>query len=123
MATNLPNNKTIDSATITKDFFNSYYDDGISLSAADVDATIGFFQSRGFDISASNSIAATLLSQSKIEKVPVFQIIDTLKGLNELQLSRVVSEILNYDRLNISTLGYRTENTANNQFEIRNVRA
>ena len=90
---------------------------------ADIDATVGFFQSRGFDISASNSIAATLLSQSKIENVNVFQIIDTLKGLNDLQLSRVVSEILNYNRLNISTLGYKVDTAADNQFEIRNVRA
>jgi hypothetical protein len=60
MPTNLPNDKPIDSATVTKDFFNSYYNDGITLSASDVDATIGFFQSRGFDISAANSIAATI---------------------------------------------------------------
>jgi hypothetical protein len=122
MATNLPTNtKPTDSTTNTKDFFNSYYTAGISLSASDIDATFGFFQSRGFDISASNSIAATLLSQSKKENVNVFQILDTLKGLNELQLSRVVSEILNYNRLNISTLGYRVNNSENNQFEIRNV--
>jgi hypothetical protein len=122
MATNLPTNtKPTDSTTNTKDFFNSYYTAGISLSASDIDATVGFFQSRGFDISAANSISATLLSQSKKENVNVFQILDTLKGLNELQLSRVVSEILNYNRLNISTLGYRVDNTTNNQFEIRNV--
>lgn len=121
--TNLPPNTNKDSATSTKDFFNSYYNAGITLSAADIDATVGFFQSRGFDVSASNSISATLLSQSKIENVNVFQIIDTLKGLNDLQLSRVVSEILNYNRLNISTLGYKVDTAADNQFEIRNVRA
>jgi hypothetical protein len=123
MKTNLPTTTSNDSAAGTKDFFNSYYEAGITLSAADIDATVGFFQSRGFDISASNSISATLLSQSKIENVNVFQIIDTLKGLNDLQLSRVVSEILNYNRLNISTLGYKVDTAADNQFEIRNVRA
>ena len=122
MATNLPSNTTpTDSTTNTKEFFNSYYNTGISLSASDIDATVGFFESRGFDVSAANSIAATLLSQSKIENVNVFQIIDTLKGLNELQLSRVVSEILNYNRLNISILGYKTDNSASTQFESRNV--
>jgi hypothetical protein len=119
--TNLPVNTKSDSATNTKDFFNSYYDVGISLTATDVDATVGFFQSRGFDISAANSIAATLLSQSKIEQVNVFQIIDTLKGLNDSQLNRIVAEILNYNRLNISTLGYKVDTTANNQYEIRNL--
>jgi hypothetical protein len=122
--TNLPSNtKATDSATRTKDFFNSYYNEGITLSAADIDAAVGFFQSKGFDVSAANSIAATLLSQSKIENVNVFQILDTLRSLNELQLSRVVSEILNYNRLNISILGYKVDTTANNQFESRNVRA
>ena len=122
MATNLPPSmKPKDSTTNTKDFFNSYYTAGISLSASDIDATVGFFESRGFDVSAANSIAATLLSQSKIENVNVFQIIDTLKGLNELQLSRVVSEILNYNRVNISVLGYRKDNSANTIFESRNV--
>jgi hypothetical protein len=120
--TNLPpNTKATDSSTGTKDFFNSYYNAGISLSARDIDAAIGFFESRGFDITAANSIAATLLSQSKIENVNIFQILDTLKNLNDLQLTRVVSEILNYNRLNISTLGYKVDNSANNQFEIRNV--
>lgn len=122
--TNLPpNTKTTDSATGTKDFFNSYYNAGISLSAGDIDAAVGFFESRGFDITAANSIAATLLSQSKIENVSVFQILDTLKTLNELQISRVVSEILNYNRLNISVLGYKVDTSANNQFESRNVKS
>lgn len=122
--TNLPpNTNTNDSATGTKDFFNSYYNAGISLSAGDIDAAVGFFESRGFDITAANSIAATLLSQSKIENVNIFQILDTLKNLNELQVSRVVSEILNYNRLNISILGYKVDTSANNQFESRNVLA
>lgn len=120
--TNLPaTDKPKDSASTTKDFFNSYYDKGISLSSTDIDAVVGFFESRGFDISASNSIAATLLSQSKIENVNVFQLLDTLKGLNDLQLSRVVSEILNYNRLRISTLGYKIDTSTQNQYESRNV--
>jgi hypothetical protein len=121
MTTNLPPKINTDSATTTKDFFNSYYDAGISLSARDIDATVGFFKSRGFDVSAANSIAATLLSQSKIEQVDVFQLIDTLSGLNDLQLSRVVSEVLNYNRLRISTLGYKIDTTLQNEYERRNV--
>jgi len=119
--TNLPTDTTNDSAASTKDFFNSYYTEGISLSSNDIDAAIGFFQSRGFDISAASAVSATLLSQSKIEKVNIFKILDTLKGLNSLQLNRIVSEILNYNRLNISTLGYRVDTSENNQYETRNV--
>jgi len=119
--TNLPPDTNNDSAASTKDFFNSYYTEGISLSSNDIDAAIGFFQSRGFDISAASAVSATLLSQSKVEKVNIFKILDTLKGLNSLQLNRIVSEILNYNRLNISTLGYRLDTSTNNQYETRNV--
>ena len=121
MKTNLPPDTNNDSAASTKDFFNSYYTEGISLSSNDIDAAIGFFQSRGFDISAASAVSATLLAQSKVEKVNIFKILDTLKGLNSLQLNRIVSEILNYNRLNISTLGYRLDTSTNNQYETRNV--
>lgn len=119
--TNLPPNINNDSANVTKDFFNSYYTEGVSLSANEIDAAVGFFQSKGFDISAANSISATLLTQSKVEKVNIFEILDTLKGLNNLQLNRIVSEILNYNRLNISTLGYKVDTSSNNQYETRNI--
>ena len=121
--TNLPPDTKTDSATSAKDFFDSYYTDGISLSSNEIDSTVGFFQSKGFDISAATSVAATLLSQSKIEKVNIFKILDTLKGLNNVELTQVVKEILNYNRLNISTLGYRVDTSENNQYEIRNVLA
>ena len=121
LKTNLPTNTTTDSASATKEFFDSYYSEGISLSANDVDAVISFFETRGFDISAANSIAATLLSQAKIENVKIFQIIDTLKGLSVIQLNRVVSEILNYNRLNISILGYRSDTSSLNNYETRNL--
>ena len=121
LKTNLPPNTTTDSASATKDFFDSYYSEGISLSANDVDAVISFFETRGFDISAANSIAATLLSQAKIENVKIFQIIDTLKGLSAIQLNRIVSEILNYNRLNISILGYRSDTSSLNNYETRNL--
>lgn len=121
---NLPSDTIqTDSATATKTFFNSYYKQGISLSSNDIDSTVGFFTSRGFDKSAADIISATLLSQAKIENVNVNQLIDTLKGLNKLQLSKIVTEILNYNRLKISTLGYRVDNSNLNQYEIRNISA
>lgn len=121
MKTNLPPSTNNDSATTTKEFFNSYYSDGISLPANEINAAVSFFQSKGFDLSAANSISATLLSQSRIENVNVFQILDTMKTLNGVQLSRVVTEILNYNRLNISVLGYRTDTSTQNNYETRNV--
>jgi hypothetical protein len=119
---NLPNNNpTLDSSSSMKNFFNSYYQTGISLSAGEVDATIGFFLSKGFEQSAAETIGSTLLVQAKVESVSVQKLLDTLKGLNELQMSTVVTEILNYNRLKISTLGYKVDNSSINQYEIRNI--
>ena len=123
MQNNLPQTPVSDSDSTSKmkTFFDTYYQKGVSLSASDIDAAVGFFLSRGFEKTAAETIGATLLNQAKIEGVRVNQLIDTLKGLNELQMSRVVTEILNYNRLRISTLGYRVDNSNINQYELRNI--
>jgi len=61
-----------------------------------------------------------LLQQAKLDEVNVFQLLDTLKGLTELQLSAVVTEVLNYNRQKNSTLGFRVEDTSE-LLEKRNV--
>lgn len=122
MQNNLPpSTENKDSASASRTFFDTYYQQGISLSSSDVDAVIGFFSSRGFETTAAQSIGATLIKQAKVEKVNVGKLLDTLNGLNELQMSRVVTEILNYNRLRISTLGYRVDNSNLNQYELRNI--
>jgi hypothetical protein len=115
-----PNTAPQDSASDAKKFFNTYYEKNLSVSSNAIDATIGFFENRGFEITAAQSVAGVLLSQAKIENINVFQLLDTLKGLNEIQLSRVVTEILNYNRERISTLGYRVDNSATD-YEKRNI--
>jgi hypothetical protein len=120
---NLPVPQIQDSAESAKRFFNSYYEESISFPANTIDAAIGFFESRGFEKTAAVSVSSVLLAQSKAENVNVFQLLDTLKGLNELQLSRVVSEILNYNRVRISTLGYREDNPERREFDQRNTMA
>ena len=50
----------------------------------------------------------------------MFELLDTLKGLDTLQLSAVVTEVLNYNRSKVSTLGYRL-NTSTDKLETRNV--
>ena len=81
---------------------------------------IGFFKKRGFDDLASNSTSIVLLQQARLDEVNVFQLLDTLKGLTELQLSAVVTEVLNYNRQKNSTLGFRVEDTSE-LLEKRNV--
>jgi len=103
----LPTPPKEDSGAATKLFFDSYGKDPLQFNANEVDAAIGFFTSRGFDTDAASATAAMLLKQAKIDNVPVFKLLDTLKMLTGIQLSALVGEILNNNRGPNSTLGFR----------------
>jgi len=62
-----------------------------------------------------------LLSQAKLDEIPVFKLLDTLQGLKEAQLSNVVAEILNYNRDRTSSIGYSTLSTSTDKTERRNI--
>ena len=101
-------------------FYDNYFSKKLSFPTNQVDAVIAFFEKRGFDRAAAISVGTTLLQQAKVDDINVFKLLDTLKGLNELQLSAVVTEILNYNRSRTSTLGYkRTQNAE--KVEKRNI--
>ena len=116
---NIPTTNT-DSAQPVKTFFDKYFVEPISLPAGEIDAVIGFFEKRNFDKTAAVNVSTILLQQAKLDNVNVFQLLDTLKGLTDLQLSNIVAEILNVNRSKISTLGFKINNTQN-QFEKRNI--
>lgn len=117
---NLPQETNNDSAEKVKTFFNNYFDAPISFPAEQVDAVVGFFEKRGFDKLASASTAVILLTQAKLDNVNVFQLVDTLKGLTDVQLSAVVAEVLNYNRQKISSIGYRVAESTD-LIESRNI--
>ena len=116
-----PTEISIDSASGAKKFFNSYYEKNISFSADTLDATVDFFKKRGFEETAATTVSSVLLSQAKIEGTPIFKLLDTLKGFDEVQLSQVVQEVLNYRRIRISTLGTKVDNSKLFEYEKRNI--
>jgi len=120
MTNSLPNNTSQNSEKKVTEFFNSYFTEKLSFPSNEVDAVIGFFEKRGFEKSGAISTATVLLNQAKIDNVKVFELLDTLKGLDNIQLSSVVTEILNYNRLRSSTLGFKLTTTVNTA-EKRNV--
>lgn len=113
MPTNLPPREYSDSGQATKLFFDSYGQTPLEFNANEVGAAQAFFQQKGFDIDAAALTSAVLLKQAKIDNVNVFEILDTLKGLNNLQLSAIVAEIINNNRPATSTLGYRVVRVPN----------
>ena len=103
-----------------KNFFNQYFTEKLSFPSNDVDAVIGFFESRDFERTAAISVATALLEQAKIDDVKVFKLLDTLKGLDNVQLSVVVGEVLNFNRSKTSTLGFKRDSNVS-KLEQRNV--
>jgi altronate dehydratase len=119
----LPQNKPSNTSDKgVTNFFNNYFSKTLSFPSNQVDAVVTFFEKRGFDKSAAITVATTLLQQAKVDNVNVFKILDTMTGLNELQLSAVVTEILNYNRARVSTLGYKRTEGAD-KHEKRNIKA
>jgi len=116
----LPSEKFTDSNQFVKEFFDRYYTKSLEFPANEVDAVIAFFRKRGFEEESANSVATVLLQQAKIDGVKVFKLLDTLSGLQDVQLSGLVTEILNYSRTKTSTLGFRVEQTTN-YIEARNI--
>ena len=121
MATNLPTAETTDSSEEVKSFFDKYFRHQVTFPSNQIDAVIGFFLKRGFDLQSARSTGIVLLNQARLDNVSVFQLLDTLKTVNDAQLSSVVTEVLNAYRERTSTLGYKiltTEETT----ESRNIR-
>lgn len=108
MASNLPNEANTDSAAGTKLFFDTYGQEPKEFAATDVDAAIAFFTEKGFSEEAANSTAMAILLQAKDENLPVFQILDTLKGFSSLEISEVTARILNAARQSSSIIGFKS---------------
>ena len=103
---NLPQpNQNQDSAQSTLQIFDTYNQKPVSVDAATYDAMTGFFSSRGFGEDSAQSIAYVVLKQALIDKIKPFELISSLKGLDNLQLSNLVTELLNYNRYKSSSLG------------------
>jgi len=103
-----------------KQFFDKFFVTEVTFASNEIDAVVGFFQRRDFDIDSAKSIAIMLLNQARNEQINVFELLDTLKAVPAFQLTRVVTQILNAYREKTSLLGYRVK-VENNAFELRNI--
>ena len=122
MNSNLPQVTNTDSATRTKLFFDEYGQNPLEFLANEVEATFGFFQSKGFDKDAAQITGTIILKQAKLEGIPVFKLLDQLKALDGVKLTALVAEILNNNRPSSSALGIRS-GSAEDQLKTRNIAA
>ena len=93
--------KTIEKLTTTD------YETGYQFAAGDYDAAIGFFVKRGFARASAESTAYVILAQAKIDNVNPQEVLDKLGHATEIQLSEIITIILNANRYKSSRLGVR----------------
>jgi hypothetical protein len=120
MSTSLPTQEITDSGEEVKSFFDKYFRHQVTFPSNQIDAVVGFFLKRGFDIESARSTGIVLLNQARLDNVNVFQLIDTLKGLTDVQLAKVVAQVLNSYREQTSTLGYKVA-PLEDSYETRNI--
>jgi hypothetical protein len=112
--------QTTDSAEPTREFFNRYFTKSISFPGNQVDAVVGFFESRGFEKVSAASVATVLLEQAKVDGVNIFDVLEGLKSFDKIKLTALVTAILNANRSAVSKLGYVERNLAKT-VESRNI--
>lgn len=120
MSSNLPLSTVVGSTVEVKEFFDKYYTTKVSFPSNQIDAVIGFFTKHGFDKQSARSTGIVLLNQARIDSVNVFELLDSLSALTQVQLSQVVAQILNSYREKTSLLGYRIAQTTDT-YESRNI--
>jgi hypothetical protein len=102
---NIPQSKTESNSDLTVKVFDQYFQAPIDLNNNELIAMIGFFETRGFDKDSAESTALIILKQAKKDNYNPMQIMDTLTGLSNVEISGLVAEILNYNRFKTSSLG------------------
>ena len=106
---NIPNTKIPNSSDATLQAFDAYFIAPLELKVSTFDAIKSFFTGRGFDISAAESITVIIMKQAKQDRYNPMQVLDSLKGLDSVELTSLIAEILNYNRFKSSYLGYALE--------------
>jgi hypothetical protein len=117
----LPNvQENSDSAAATVRYFDRYFNSPIELDNQSTETIKAYFEKRGFLPSSAESIALIILTQAKKDNLNAAIIMDSLSGLTDVELSGLVSEILNYNRFKSSTLGIYIAPTSSDEIQ-RNI--
>ena len=106
MSTTFSNIPTSIDKNATVQAFDNYYSQPVELNAGTLAAMTGYFTGRGFGEVSAESITVIIMKQAKQDGYNPMEILDTLRGLTDVELSGIVSEILNYNRFKSSSLGY-----------------
>ncbi len=106
MYNNLPKPATAQSSSDqTNKTLSQYNDKPIELNQNTLSAMIGFLENRGFSKESAETISLTIITQAKRENYNPMALIETMKKLDDTELSGIVAEVLNFNRFKTSLLG------------------
>ena len=119
MIINLPTDAPVYPEDVRR-FFDKFFVHQVTFPSNQIDAVVGFFLKNGFDPDSARSTSIVLLNQARLDSINVFELVDSLKKLTDVQLSQVVAQILNSYREKVSLLGFRISNISDT-YESRNI--
>lgn len=108
-------------ASGTKFMYDSFSSSPIEVLAVEVDAAIGFFTSRGFEIDAAQVSALSVIKKAKQEGKSVMAVLESLTNKDQVTISNTVAQILNQNRKLTSVLGYKVSEDISRNLK-RNIR-
>ena len=105
--TNLPPKQKDDLDKTIEKLTTTDYETEYQFNVGEYDTTVGFFVKRGFSRTAAESTAYVILSQAKIDSIRPHELLDKLTQASPVQLSELITIILNANRYKSSRLGVR----------------
>ena len=106
--TNLPEKEKDSLLTTIDNLTKNQNTEPFSLNQNDYDAAIAFFVKRGFGRESAEKTAYIILRQAKIDSINPQELLDQLTKATPVQLSELITVILNANRVKTSRLGTRT---------------
>ena len=120
--TNLPPKQKDDLDKTIEKLTTTNYETEYQFNVGEYDTTVGFFVKRGFSRTAAESTAYVILSQAKIDSIRPHELLDKLTEASPVQLSELITIILNANRYKSSRLGVR-QTLATSETVSRNIKA
>ena len=105
--TNLPPKDKDDLDKTIEKLKTTNYQADYQFNVGEYDSTVAFFVRRGFQRASAESTAYVILAQAKIDNISPNEILDKLGHATEVQLSELITIILNANRYKSSQLGVR----------------
>ena len=106
--TNLPQKDKDDLQNTIDQLKTANYQEEYQFNAGEYDAAIAFFVKRGFGRESAEKTAYIILRQAKIDSINPQELLDQLTKATPVQLSELITVILNANRVKTSRLGTRT---------------